>query len=705
LRGVGLVVLLVLGAAVWPAVGNAAAPGQLYAFGDNFDGELGNSINNLSSEANPTPALVTLPGETGPVAAAAGGTGFSLVATSTGQLYTFGENYYGQLGKPSKRELLEEMYPTPAPVTLPDETGPVIQVAGGSDHSLVLTSSGQLYAFGYNWSGQLGNTTNSLTSKANPTPTIVTLPGASGPVTQVAAGAFFSLAVTSAGQLYAFGDDARGELGVAPDGSIANPTPTLVTLPGESGPVVRVAAGSYFSLVVTATGQLYAFGENDYGQLGDAKNKKPLEPHPTPTLVTLPGESGPVVQVAAGSDHSLALTATGQLYAFGENDYGQLGNATNNGTEIANPTPTLVRLPGASGRIVRIAAGKEYSLALTSTGQLYAFGADYYGELGIPPGTGEERGEPHPTPTQVPLPGANIETMGTGNWSDQTLMVLADLSVTRTPLPAGEMGVAYIGQAQGAGGVAPYAWSATGLPPGLSIDPESGAISGTPAVSGRYTATITVTDADDIEASAREAMTVDGPDGSPPPSEPPPPSGETPPPREAPPLAGSQEQSPPSGEPPPPSASRQTQLPLAPAPTSPPPSVRDARESGKRWREDSAPTHGSVERSGMGTGFFFSLNEQATVTFSFTQLRAAHQDHRGCLARVRKRSLSTSCPSTVTRGTLSVSGHSGVNSVPFGGWISRAAELRPGRYELVITATSSTGQSSAPVTLSFTITS
>ena len=89
-----------------------------------------------------------------------------------------------------------------------------------------------------------------------------------------------------------------------------------MTLPGATGPATRVAAGGEHSLAVTSTGQLYAFGSNGYGQLGSAAN---VEPNPTPALVTLPGATGPVTEVAAGAEHSLAVTSTGQLYAFGNN--------------------------------------------------------------------------------------------------------------------------------------------------------------------------------------------------------------------------------------------------------------------------------------------------------------------------------------------------------------------------------------------------
>ena len=154
---------------------------------------------------------------------------------------------------------------------------------------------------------------------------------------------------SAAGQMYAFGDNQDGQLGsVANNGTTnANPVPVLVGLPGQTGPVVQVAAGYTHSLAVTSTGQLYAFGGNNYGQLGTVTNSGTNTATPTPVLVGLPGQTGPVVQVAAGYTHSLAVTSTGQLYAFGENDYGELGNTTNSGTANPNPTPVLVGLPGA----------------------------------------------------------------------------------------------------------------------------------------------------------------------------------------------------------------------------------------------------------------------------------------------------------------------------------------------------------------------
>jgi alpha-tubulin suppressor-like RCC1 family protein len=455
----------------------SASPGELLAFGSNEQGQLGTAANSGSTGPNPTPTPIGLPGATGPAVSLAEGEEHGLLATSTGQLYSFGSNTWGQLGVATNSGT-STLTPTPTPVGLPGATGGAVQAAAGREHSLVLTSTGQLYSFGSNQYGQLGRTTSGA---VHATPELVALPGATGPVAQIAAGAQHSLALTSTGQLYAFGLNGEGQLGNTTNNNTlnANPTPTQISLPGASGPIVQVAGGGDFTLALTSTGQLYTFGENFYGQLGNGSGVGTTAANPTPTQVSL---TGAPVQVAAGIYHSLALTSTGQVYAFGTNFNGELGNTNNLENGNANPTPTQVALPGAGGAAVQISAGEADSMAITSTGQLFTFGYNGFGQLGSTTNNGNNKANPVPTAVVLPF-GTMVDTVSHGPEAHATLAVTAELAILTTALPAGQVGVPYRASAQAAGATAPFSWSAAGLPPGLSID-ATGQISGTPIVSG-----------------------------------------------------------------------------------------------------------------------------------------------------------------------------------------------------------------------------
>jgi alpha-tubulin suppressor-like RCC1 family protein len=510
----GALLTCALVAAAWCDASAASfSAGQVFALGANSEGQLGNGVN-ITNTA--TPELVALPSGSGPVRQVASGGEFTLVVTTAGQLYAFGNNHDGQLGNTVDNDQ-NAAHPTPFLVTLPGATGPVVQAAAGLNFSLALTSTDQLYAFGLNFSGQLGSTTHNNLFNATPTPAIVSLHGASGRIAQIAAGEDHSLVLTSTGQLYAFGANTSGQLanGTNIRTDQPNPTPTIVTLPGATGHVTQIAAGAEYSLALTSTNQLYAWGDNRYGQQGTTTNiNESGGVDPTPAVTTLPGATGPVIQISASAEHSLALTATGQLYAFGDNQYGQLGNPANNGNSNANPTPTVVPIPSGSGRITQVEAEANASLALTSSGQVYGFGLNASGELGSGAGLGST---PNPTPVPIVFPGGStIEALAQGPETGSSMAIVSNLGVIAPAVPAGLVGTPYAVQLQGIGGIAPYSWSATGLPPGLSIDAGTGRIAGVPSAPGTYSATVDITDADQIAARGTVIITVSLP--PPPPS-------------------------------------------------------------------------------------------------------------------------------------------------------------------------------------------
>jgi alpha-tubulin suppressor-like RCC1 family protein len=508
---IALVIALVAVAAVGGTGQGLAAPGtgsgSVLAFGINQYGQLGSMTNNGSPAANPAPAAVALPEAAGPTTQVAIGPYHSLVLTASDQLHAFGNNAYGELGNTTNNGSFTAN-PAPALITLPGEVGHVTQIAAGEGFSLVVTSSGQLYAFGSNGAGQLGTTVNSGATTANPMPTLVTLPGEIGPVTQVAAGASHTLVVTSSGQLYAFGSNNTGQLGNPTNigSGLPNSMPTLVALPGQIGPVTQVAAGGDDSLALTSSGQVYGFGLNYYGQLGSSTDSGTMTPAP-PTLASLPAGAGTVTQIASGGSHSLVLTSSGQVYAFGWNYYGQLGSTTNNTSGNPNPAPTLVSLPGEVGPVTQIAAGENHSLAVTSSGQLYAFGWNYYGQLGN--ATNNAGNTANPTPTLVAFPaGTTIDTVAKGSGAYFSLALVADLAISTSALAPAQVGTPYQAALQASGGTAPLRWSAQGLPAGFAVDAASGVVTGTAGAVGSFSPTVTLTDVYGISVSHTFALSI-----------------------------------------------------------------------------------------------------------------------------------------------------------------------------------------------------
>jgi alpha-tubulin suppressor-like RCC1 family protein len=241
----------------------------------------------------------------------------------------------------------------------------ITAVAGGLYHSLAVTSTGAVFAWGWNVTGQLcnGNT------KGSNVPVKVGLLGGKK-VTAVAAGFAHTLAVTSTGAVLNCGKNDDGELG---DGSTTDSdVPVKVNLPAGTK-VTAVVAGAGHSLAVTSTGAVFAWGLNLFGALGNGSMGGSSA---VPVNVSLPAGTK-VTAVAVGSLHSLALTSTGGVFAWGFNMDGELGDGGTANSDV----PVKVDLP-AGTKVTAIAAGGYDSLALSSTGAVFAWGYNTDGELG-----------------------------------------------------------------------------------------------------------------------------------------------------------------------------------------------------------------------------------------------------------------------------------------------------------------------------------
>lgn len=333
-------------------------PGIAYAWGDNDSGQLGVgtiTVKGSNHDAR-TPEPVDLP--TGTLSSSmAGGHSHSLAATTSGQVYAWGYNAVGQLGDGNTTATTLPVLSSLPPAAF------AVAVAAGWNQSLALTSTGTVYGWGMNEYGEVGAGT---TKRNILVPTLVALP-ANTNVKEISAGRYHSLLATSLGHVFSFGLNSNGQLG---DGTtISSDSPVRVKFPAGVV-IIAVAGGDYHSLALASSGTVYAWGDNAAGQLGDGNTVQ----SDTPVLVQFPAGVD-VVAIAAANQYSLALTSTGQIYAWGDNQYGTLGN----GTTTSSDLPVLVQVP-AGVTPTSITAGQSRCHLLSSEGAIYDWGTDENGQ-------------------------------------------------------------------------------------------------------------------------------------------------------------------------------------------------------------------------------------------------------------------------------------------------------------------------------------
>ena len=385
--------------------------GNAYAWGYNSNGQLG-TMTGSSNRTVPvmvrTPDRSTYPDlpEDFTYVQVSAGTSHSLAVGSDGNVYAWGSNGDGQLGNGTSSDRYTPVrVKTPDRSTYPDLPADFtyLQVSAGTDHSLALGSDGNVYAWGYNGNGQLGDGTSS--SRSAPvrvkTPDRSTYPDLPADFTylQVSAGYQHSLALGSDGNVYAWGWNYYGQLG---NGTIYDKhapvrvkTPDRKTYPDLPADFtyLQVSAGGFHSLALGSDGNAYAWGYNYNGQLGDGTSggyrTTPVRVK-TPDRKTYPDlpEDFTYLQVSAGLDHSLAVGSDGNAWAWGCNYYGNLGNNTASGTSDTNPVPVRVRDPASPGdkskglQAAQVSAGYHDSLAVGSDGNAWAWGNNSSGQLG-----------------------------------------------------------------------------------------------------------------------------------------------------------------------------------------------------------------------------------------------------------------------------------------------------------------------------------
>ena len=273
--------------------------------------------------------------------------------TTNGIVFGWGSNNYGKI--------------TP-PVGLSDVTS----IASGAEHTLALTKSGTVIAWGYNGFGQcLGTNSSGSRITATPTGQSVQLAGVVlNGVVAVAGGYYHSVALKSSGSVVAWGYNGSGEcLGTDANGNVlntSNPNGQPVQIGGA--PLTGVSAIStrnFFTLALKSNGQAVAWGDNGWNQS--------TVPNSCVTAVS---------SLAAGHSHATAIMDDGTVICWGNNNYGQcLGTDTSGNRLTSTPTGQRVRLAGVTlTGVAKIAAGDDFTLALKSDGTVVGWGNNGSGQ-------------------------------------------------------------------------------------------------------------------------------------------------------------------------------------------------------------------------------------------------------------------------------------------------------------------------------------
>lgn len=309
----------------------------------------------------------------------AGGASHSLAVKNDGSVWAWGRNSAKQADPASNAESLA----TPTKVT---GLSSAVSVAAGSDFSAALLFDGTVSV----WGGGKGISKvpelNSISSISAGQIALVALkydgtvwqwsfgdaapkqvPGLQN-ISAVSAGGTHYLALSCSGQVWAWGGNSSGQLGV---GSTQSQIDTPQKVNGLSD-IVSVAAGYSHSLAVDYNGQVYAWGSNGSGQLGNDTTENSSTPQAVLTIKK-------AVQVSAGNETSMAYTSDGRIYTWGYGEYGQLGNGSTNNYRTKPDTVSS----SSFGSPVLIASGFSHNMLLNSRGAVYTWGRNRDGQLGI----------------------------------------------------------------------------------------------------------------------------------------------------------------------------------------------------------------------------------------------------------------------------------------------------------------------------------
>ncbi len=283
-----------------------------------------------------------------------GGLGHTCARRLTGQVSCWGENGSGMLGTGTTSDLLVPGLPVLY-------LGGFSHVGGGNAHTCARRDSGEISCWGSDSQGGLGNGSYSTATLQEPQGINY------GVGAEVEAGVSFACARSVSGSVSCWGHDLYGQVG---NGAGVTDTEAPSTVSGFAD-ARDLAVGPYHACVARLNGTVRCWGRNDAGQIGSGGTVG-VDQH-TSVAVTITGASA--VEVAVGRSHSCARVATGEVYCWGSDASGQLGN----GAAAGSTTPQLV---SGITNAMAIASGDDHACALLATREVRCWGSRGSGRLG-----------------------------------------------------------------------------------------------------------------------------------------------------------------------------------------------------------------------------------------------------------------------------------------------------------------------------------
>jgi alpha-tubulin suppressor-like RCC1 family protein len=334
-------------AAGWSHTCAVTGEGGVMCWGYNGDGQLGDgsrtarlkpvSVKNLSERA----------------VAVTAGWGHTCILTETGGVKCWGRNKNGELGNGTTDRSGE-------PVDVIGLAEGVVAIAAGDDHTCAVTGEGGVVCWGYNDAGQLGD--GSTETWMEP----VDVEGLEG-VTAVAAGTAHTCARTDGGEVFCWGINDQGQLGIDSDEAFFD-TPELVS--ELTGGITAITAKGGHTCSLSESGEIQCWGVNTFGQLGDETYENRYYPSP------VNGLDGSVSLIAAGWGQTCAVLEGGVLTCWGWNFYGQLGTGS---TANRNHPVDVI---GLHGKVTTVAGGGGHTCAIMEAGEVFCWGLNENGQLG-----------------------------------------------------------------------------------------------------------------------------------------------------------------------------------------------------------------------------------------------------------------------------------------------------------------------------------